>query len=145
MLLHEKILIVLHGGGPRTNSEIASILSVPVNSVRTANSQNVQMSLVSFKREGKGESKMGITPHGITRIRNRLASNYVVPPSPTPIRDKLIPALREGLSTLNWNTVVNSRVALYKWIILLQKEGYIISKKRDKQIVTYKIILEPLE
>jgi len=143
MLLQDKILIVLHGGGPRTNSEIADILTAKVNSIRTANTHNAQMGRVTYNRVTKGESKMCVTPAGIERIQRALTSSYKLPPPSTPVRDALIKQLRKGLWTRDWAKVCRSKSTLYKWIIDLQKEGFVLHKKKEGVTVFYKIVKEP--
>jgi hypothetical protein len=140
MLLQDKILIVLNGGGSRTNSEIASFLTANKMSVRTANTLNVQRGYVTYKRAPKGEAQMSITSFGTEHVQKTLSSSYVAPPKPTPVRDAILEALKKGLWAKDWTKVCRSRSVLYKWIIKLQHEGYKIKKTKIGSAVCYKLL-----
>lgn len=139
MLLQDKILIVLNGGGPRTNSEIAEILNGNLNSVRTANTTNVDSGYVIFEKKTKHESLMCITSCGIDRVSFMLTSSYKPPKTKEPVRDKMLAALKEGIWSTEWNKVCNARTTLYKWITLLRNEGYNITKFKKGTAVFYKL------
>jgi hypothetical protein len=143
MLLQDKILIVLHGGGPRTNSEIAEILGTKLLSTRTSNTLNIQMDRVTYIRASNGEARMSITSHGIERLK-KVRSTYEAPPKACPVRDNILLHLKKGLWAKDWKKVTNSRATLYKWIIALKHEGYVIRKKKDGAAVFYKVIKEPV-
>lgn len=138
MLLRDKILIVLHGGGPRTNSEIAEVLSTTTGSVSTANNFNYQVGYVQYNGQKKaGERSIRILSAGVKRIETQLQSTYVRPPARRPVHDKLIAELRKGLWSHEWAKTSKSKKALQARISIMKSQGYTFKNKKNGTAVQY--------
>lgn len=139
-LVRNRILIMLNGGGPRTNSELAVLLNNTRGAVSGANSFNISLGYVTYHKEpGASEVTYTITAEGVQHLQTMpsIVTKLVPVPKPTPVKDRILEALKVGLRADNWMSVSNSRNQLYKHITELRHKGYVIEKTKNGVLVTY--------
>lgn len=151
MLLSDRILLLLNGGGPRTHPELAELIGTTIGSIRTANSFNRSMGYIetvgNSMNRAAGHVHFQITEDGQERVKYRLSSKFQPKLPSNAVREPLLRKLRAGpLSSHDWQGLTNSRKALWSQIHLLRKDGYVIeSNHKPGLATTYILRREPEE
>ncbi len=139
LLLSNRILMMLQGGGPRTNSELAIMLNNERGSVSGANSMNASKAFVTYQRvKGQSEVVYTITAEGAAHVATMAAQTLLDPPiryNETELR--LLTRMKTGFRAKDWKEVFNSRGHMYGTITKLIKQGRKIKKVMTGREVNY--------
>lgn len=139
LLLSNRILMMLHGGGPRTNSELAVMLNFERGSVSGANSMNASRGFVSYTRvKGQSEVVYTVTQEGIDHVMAMQTMTLQEKPFRySQAQLKLIERMKTGFRSRDWQEIFGSRGHMYMTVMKLSKQGLKIKKVKVEREVTY--------
>lgn len=141
LLLSNRILMMLQGGGPRTNSELAVMLNNERGSVSGANSMNASRAFVTYQRvKGQSEVIYTITAEGAAHISTMAAQSLLDPPIRYNEAElRLLTRLKTGFRGRDWKEVFNSRGHMYGTINKLIRQGRKIKKVKLGREVSFSL------
>lgn len=141
ILLPDKILLMLKGAGPRTNSELAVLLNHNMNSIRGANSKNRAMGWTEYVEDlNPLESLNRLTQAGLDRIDKKLMHSIARPPlvRVKTVKEPLLKALKAGVASKDFQQFCTRREGFRTHIADLRKEGHVIERSKGKNAI-YKL------
>jgi hypothetical protein len=143
VLVADRLLLMLSGAGPRTNSELIILIGSQSNTVRAANSMNAARGFVSYAhKSGINETEISLTEEGIARVEHLKLVRFPKPDTirSKPMKTKLLRAisLKKGVNTKSKN--FGTIDVLQKNISILRSEGHTITLDKEGLDKVYRLL-----